>query len=78
MAALAGLVFTWTLIALSIDLRTQLLPDQLTFPLLWLGLLLALLPMFASAPAAIIGAAIGYLSLWACTGYSSWSPARKA
>jgi leader peptidase (prepilin peptidase)/N-methyltransferase len=37
-AALAGLFFTWTLIALSgIDFRTQLLPDQLTLPLLWLG-----------------------------------------
>ncbi len=64
-AALAGLVLTWTLIALSgIDFRTQLLPDQLTFPLLWLGLLLALLPMFVTAPLAIVGAAIGYLSLW--------------
>jgi leader peptidase (prepilin peptidase)/N-methyltransferase len=63
--ALAGLVFTWTLIALAgIDFRTQLLPDQLTLPLLWLGLLLALLPMFVAAPASIIGAAIGYLSLW--------------
>jgi leader peptidase (prepilin peptidase) / N-methyltransferase len=63
--ALAGLVLTWTLIALSgIDFRTQLLPDQLTFPLLWLGLLLALLPMFVDAPSAIIGAAVGYLSLW--------------
>ena len=63
--ALAGLIFTWTLIALSgIDFRTQLLPDQLTFPLLWLGLLLALLPMFVAPPASIIGAAIGYLSLW--------------
>ncbi|HEY0197170.1 MAG TPA: A24 family peptidase [Rhodanobacter sp.] len=63
--ALAGLVFTWTLIALAgIDFRTQLLPDQLTLPLLWLGLLLALLPMFVAAPSAIIGAAIGYLSLW--------------
>ncbi|WP_426688982.1 prepilin peptidase [Rhodanobacter ginsengiterrae] len=62
---LAGLAFTWTLIALSgIDFRTQLLPDQLTFPLLWLGLLLSLLPMFVSAPAAILAAAIGYLSLW--------------
>ncbi|MDE2156963.1 MAG: prepilin peptidase [Xanthomonadaceae bacterium] len=63
--ALAGLVLTWTLIALSgIDLRTQLLPDQLTLPLLWLGLLLALLPMTVDAGSAIIGAAIGYLSLW--------------
>jgi len=64
-SALAGLIFTWYLIALSgIDFRTQLLPDQLTFPLLWLGLLLALLPMFVAAPSAIIGAAIGYFSLW--------------
>ncbi|MBD8899298.1 A24 family peptidase [Rhodanobacter sp. DHG33] len=63
--ALAGLAFTWTLIALAgIDFRTQLLPDQLTLPLLWLGLLLALLPMFVATPSAIIGAAIGYLSLW--------------
>lgn len=63
--ALAGLVLTWVLIAASgIDFRTQLLPDQLTLPLLWLGLLLALLPMFVIAPTAIIGAAIGYLSLW--------------
>ncbi|MEO7067904.1 MAG: A24 family peptidase [Rhodanobacter sp.] len=63
--ALAGLALTWTLIALAgIDFRTQLLPDQMTLPLLWLGLLLALLPMFVSAPTAIVGAAIGYLSLW--------------
>ena len=64
-AALAGLALTWTLIALAgIDLRTQLLPDQLTLPLLWLGLVLALLPVFVSTPAAISGAVIGYLSLW--------------
>lgn len=64
-AALAGLVLTWFLIALSgIDFRTQLLPDQMTFPLLWLGLLLALLPMFVPATSSIIGAALGYLSLW--------------
>ena len=64
-AALAGLALTWTLIALSgIDFRTQLLPDQLTFPLMWLGLLLSLLPMFVTAPASILAAAIGYLSLW--------------
>ena len=64
-AALAGLTLTWTLIALSgIDFRTQLLPDQITLPLLWLGLLLALLPMFVTAQASILAAAIGYLSLW--------------
>jgi leader peptidase (prepilin peptidase)/N-methyltransferase len=61
----AGLVFTWILIAASgIDARTQLLPDQLTLPLLWLGLLLSLLPMFVVPSTAIIGAAVGYLSLW--------------
>ena len=64
--ALAGLVLTWTLIACAgIDVRTQLLPDQLTQPLLWLGLVLALVPVFVSAPVAILGAAAGYLSLWA-------------
>ncbi|SFS06011.1 leader peptidase (prepilin peptidase) / N-methyltransferase [Dyella sp. OK004] len=63
--ALAGLVFTWMLIALSgIDFRTQYLPDQLTYPLLWIGLLLSLLPMFVLPPSAILGAAMGYLSLW--------------
>lgn len=64
-AGLAGLALTWTLVALSgIDFRTQLLPDQLTLPLLWLGLLLSLVPLFVTAPAAILAAAIGYLSLW--------------
>ena len=62
---LAGLAFTWTLIAASgIDARTQLLPDQLTLPLLWLGLLLALVPVFIAPAEAILGAAIGWLSLW--------------
>jgi len=61
----AGLTFTWILIAAAgIDARTQLLPDQLTLPLLWLGLLLSLVPVFVPSDAAIIGAGIGYLSLW--------------
>jgi len=61
----AGLGFTWTLIALAgIDVRTQLLPDQLTLPLLWSGLLLALLPLFVDSEASVLGAALGYLSLW--------------
>ena len=63
--ALAGLIFSFMLITLSgIDFRTRLLPDQLTYPLLWLGLLLALYPLFVLPRSAIIGAAIGYLSLW--------------
>lgn len=61
----AALVFTWILIAAAgIDARTQLLPDQLTLPLLWIGLLISLVPLFAEMSQAILGAAIGYLSLW--------------
>ena len=70
--AAAALVLTWFLVALAfIDIDTQLLPDSLTLPLLWLGLLLSL---FAPAPgmapvpvdmrSSIIGAIAGYLCLW--------------
>ena len=63
--ALAGIALTWVLIALTgIDARTQLLPDQLTLPLLWTGLILSLIPVFAQPEPAIIGAAVGYLALW--------------
>jgi leader peptidase (prepilin peptidase) / N-methyltransferase len=64
-AALAGLFLTWVLVAASgIDVRTQLLPDQLTLPTLWVGLLLSLIPVFVEPKAAILGAVIGYMSLW--------------
>jgi len=67
-----GLVLTWFLIALTfIDVDTQLLPDNLTLPLLWIGLLLSLwAPAGGGTPIpmdprdAIIGAIAGYLSLW--------------
>ncbi len=63
--ALAALVFTAVLIAASgIDWRTTLLPDDLTLPLLWLGLGLSLVPVFALPSDAIIGAVVGYGSLW--------------
>lgn len=63
--AFSALVFTGILIALAgIDLRTQLLPDQLTYPLLWLGLLLSTVTVFVDPAGAVIGAAVGYLSLW--------------
>lgn len=63
--ALAGLFLTWALVALSgIDLRTQLLPDQITLPLLWAGLLLSLGDLFVDPKLSILGAVIGYLSLW--------------
>jgi leader peptidase (prepilin peptidase) / N-methyltransferase len=62
---LAALVFTWTLLALLfIDYDTQLLPDQLTLPLLWLGLLTNVFGGMTDPESAIIGAAAGYLFLW--------------
>jgi len=61
----AALLLTWALIALTvIDLRTMLLPDSITLPLLWLGLALALWPVFADLGSAVVGAMAGYLSLW--------------
>ncbi|HXY95472.1 MAG TPA: A24 family peptidase [Steroidobacteraceae bacterium] len=69
--ALAALVLTWFLIALTfIDIDTQLLPDSLTLPLLWLGLTLSLWGPQGGAPlpvdvrSSLIGAVAGYLSLW--------------
>ena len=53
------------LVALSgIDLRTQLLPDQLTLPLMWLGLVASLDNLFIPAKPALLGAIVGYVSLW--------------
>ncbi|HWW04115.1 A24 family peptidase [Collimonas sp.] len=65
-AGLASLVFVYLLIAMTfIDADTQLLPDDLTLPLLWIGLLLNLSGLFVPLHDAVIGAAAGYLSLWA-------------
>jgi leader peptidase (prepilin peptidase)/N-methyltransferase len=64
-AGLAALAFTWWLIALAvIDAETTLLPNQLTHPLLWLGLLLNLRGTFVPLEDAVLGAAAGYLCLW--------------
>lgn len=63
--AAAGLLFTWLLIALSfIDYDTQLLPDVITLPMVWIGLLLSLGVVFVSPTESIIGAVAGYLALW--------------
>lgn len=60
-----ALLLVWTLLALSlIDLRTQYLPDDLTLPLLWLGLLASIGGVFADPVSAIVGAALGYGVLW--------------
>lgn len=59
------LVATGFFVAMSgIDARTTLLPDVLTLPLLWFALLASLVPVFVTPGEAILGAAVGYLSLW--------------
>lgn len=63
--AVASLFLVWALIALCfIDLDTQLLPDSITLPLLWLGLAFNLHGTFTDLPTAVIGAMAGYLALW--------------
>lgn len=65
LTALAALVFTWALIALTfIDFDTQLLPDSITQPLIWLGLLFNLNGFFTGIDAALVGAVAGYMTLW--------------
>lgn len=63
---LAGaLLFTWALLVLTIiDLRTRMLPDSITLPLLWMGLLFSVWQVYCTPTASILGAAIGYLLLW--------------
>jgi len=64
-AALGALLFVWAMVALTfIDLDTQLLPDDITLPLLWLGLTFNLGGTYTDLPAAVIGAMAGYLALW--------------
>ena len=59
------LLFSWVLIALTgIDYYDQLLPDQITLPLLWVGLFANLSSTFVPINEAVIGALAGYLSLW--------------
>ncbi|MCA1857124.1 A24 family peptidase [Massilia oculi] len=66
LAGLAALLFLFLLVAMTfIDIDTQLLPDDLTYPLLWAGLLVNLDATFVPLADAVIGAAAGYLVLWA-------------
>ena len=65
LAAAGAMLLVAAMVALTcIDFDTQLLPDDLTLPLLWAGLLINLNGTFATLPNAVIGAAAGYLSLW--------------
>ena len=65
MAALGAALFVWFTIALAfIDQETGLLPDDLTLPLAWIGLMVNLGGAFVPLPQAVIGAVAGYLVLW--------------
>lgn len=62
---IAAALFSWGLICLTfIDIDHKLLPDNITLPLLWLGLLVNSFNLFTSLESAVYGAIIGYLSLW--------------
>jgi len=64
--ALGAMLMCWCLVSLAaIDLDTQMLPDDLTLPLLWAGLAFNLASTFAPLAAAVIGAIAGYGALWA-------------
>ena len=65
LAMVGALLLVWSLIALAaIDLDTQLLPDSITLPLLWLGIAFNLAGAFVDLPTSIIGTMAGYLTLW--------------
>jgi len=62
---LFALILTWSLIAMSvIDLHKMILPDDITLPVLWIGLLISVFNIFIDPATSIIGAAAGYLILW--------------
>jgi leader peptidase (prepilin peptidase)/N-methyltransferase len=64
-AAAGALLLVWALLALTaIDFDTQLLPDDITLPLLWAGLLFNLFGVYTSLSSAVLGAVFGYLALW--------------
>ncbi len=64
-AAVAAILFVWALLALTfIDFDTQLLPDDITLPLLWLGIIFNMFETFTSLNNAVAGAIVGYLVLW--------------
>ena len=65
MALVYGLVYVWVMLALAfIDFDTQLLPDDLTLPLLWLGLIANVAGTYTDLRSAVLGAVGGYMILW--------------
>lgn len=74
----AALLFTWSLIALTlIDYDHQLLPDDITLPFLWIGLLLSLFGLFTDSTSSIVGAIAGYLSLWSVYILFKWATGKE-
>jgi leader peptidase (prepilin peptidase)/N-methyltransferase len=72
MMATGAIILLWALLALTaIDLDTMLLPDDITLPLLWIGLLFNLFGVFTDLHSAVLGAMAGYPCYGACTGCSS-------
>lgn len=64
-ACLGALLLTWTLITLSfIDIDHQLLPDSITLPLMWLGIIFSFFSVYTNIDSSIIGAIAGYIFLW--------------
>jgi leader peptidase (prepilin peptidase)/N-methyltransferase len=77
-AAAGALLFTWSMIALTfIDLDTFYLPDSITLPLLWLGLLFNINATYAPLHSVVIGAAAGYLSLWSVYWIFKWATGKE-
>ncbi|MEJ2574284.1 MAG: A24 family peptidase [Gammaproteobacteria bacterium] len=77
-AAGAALLLTWALIALTlIDYDHQLLPDDITLPFLWIGLLLSLYGIFTDSTSSIIGGVAGYLSLWTVYILFKWATGKE-
>jgi leader peptidase (prepilin peptidase)/N-methyltransferase len=66
LAAIGAILLIWALLALTaIDFDTQLLPDDITLPLIWIGLLFNLYGTFTTLHDAVLGAIAGYIALWA-------------
>jgi leader peptidase (prepilin peptidase)/N-methyltransferase len=66
LAAIGAILLIWALLALTaIDFDTQLLPDDITLPLIWVGLLFNLYGAFTTLHDAVLGAIAGYIALWA-------------
>lgn len=78
LAAIGALLFTWAMIALTfIDLDTFYLPDSITLPLLWLGLLFNIVGTYTPLAGAVVGAAAGYLSLWSVYWIFKWATGKE-